>query len=96
MNIRSTLLITAATFLVSAAAVADSLDMSAVTCEKFLQTTSSRTLPFVVGWLMGHHAGKDVRPILDFEKADQASAQLLKICGDNPSISVTAAGERLE
>ena len=74
---------------------AASLDMSAVTCERFLQTTDSRTLPIVVGWLIGRHATSDVHAAIDFDKADRSSAELLKVCGDNPSLTVSAAGERL-
>jgi isocitrate dehydrogenase len=72
-----------------------SLDMSVVTCEWFLQTTDSRTLPIVVGWLIGRHATSDVHAAVDFDKADRSSAELLKVCGDNPSLTVSAAGERL-
>src|SRR5439155_20732073 len=89
------LLIIAAACLPAVNAGAMSLDMSTVTCEKFLQSTDSRTLPIVVGWLIGHHAAKNAPPTLDFENADRRSAELLKVCGDNPSITVSAAGDRL-
>jgi hypothetical protein len=92
MNMRIVLLITAAAVWLHAdGAVAVSLDMSTMTCEKFLQSTDARTLPIIVGWLVGHHAAKDAPPILDFEKADRRSAELLKVCRDNPSITVSAA-----
>jgi HdeA/HdeB family len=89
------LLIIAAACLPAVNAGAMSLDMSTLSCEKFLQTTDSRTLPIVVGWLIGHHSAKNAPSTLDFENADRRSAELLKVCGDNPSITVSAAGDRL-
>jgi hypothetical protein len=91
----SIVLITVAACLQSVGAASASLDMSAVTCETFLQTTDSRTLPIVVGWLIGHHAASDPHATIDFDKADRRSAELLKVCGDNPSMTVSTAGERL-
>ena len=96
MNMRTVLWLTLAACLESASVDAASLDMSAVTCERFLQTTDSRTLPIVVGWLIGRHATSDVHAAIDFDKADRSSAELLKVCGDNPSIAVSTAGERLQ
>jgi len=95
MSMKTVLLLTIAACLTSVSAGAASLDMSTVTCERFLQTTDSRTLPIVVGWLIGHHAASDAHAAIDFEKADRSSAELLKVCGDNPSITVSTAGKRL-
>jgi HdeA/HdeB family len=80
MNVR-TAAVTLAACLPSVGCVGASLDMSSVTCEGFLQTTDSRTLRIVVGWLIGQHAAKDARPSIDFENADRRSAELLKVCG---------------
>jgi hypothetical protein len=95
MSMRTVLWLTLAACLNGVSAGAASLDMSTVTCERFLQTTDSRTLPIVVGWLIGHHAASDAHAAIDFDKADRSSAELLKVCGDNPSITVSTAGERL-
>jgi hypothetical protein len=96
MSMRTVLWLTLAACLEGVSAGAASLDMSTVTCERFLQTTDSRTLPIVVGWLIGHHAASDAHAAIDFDKADRSSAELLKVCGDNPSIAVSTAGERLQ
>jgi HdeA/HdeB family len=95
MSMRSVLWLTLAACLEGTSVGAASLDMSTVTCERFLETTDSRTLPIVVGWLIGHHATSDARAAIDFDKADRSSAELLKVCGDNPLITVSAASERL-
>lgn len=73
-----------------------SLDMSTVTCERFLQTMDSRTLQIVVGWLIGRHAASDAHAAIDFDKVDRSSAELLKVFGGNPSTTVSTAGERLQ
>jgi hypothetical protein len=95
MSMRPMLWLTLAACLEGVSAGAASLDMSTVTCERFLQTIDSRTLPIVVGWLIGHHAASDAHAAIDFDKADRSSAELLKVCGENPSITVSTAGERL-
>ena len=93
MSMRIVLLLTLTACLEGVSAGAASLDMSTATW--FLQTTDSRTLPIVVGWLIGHHAASHARAAIDCDKADRSSAELLKVCGDNPSITVSTAGERL-
>ena len=95
ISMRPMMWLTLAACLEGVSAGAASLDMSTVTCEPFLQTTDSRTLPIVVGWLIGHHAASDAHAAIDFDKADRSSAELLKVCGDNPSIIVSTGGERL-
>jgi Transposase DDE domain group 1 len=50
---------------------AASLDMSTVTCERFLQTTDSRTLPIVVGWL-------PIAQVLGLDPTDKAHAAKIK------------------
>jgi hypothetical protein len=96
MSMKTVLWLTVAVCLEGVSAGAASLDMSTVTCERFLQTTDSRTLPIVVGWLIGHHAASHAHPVIDFDNADRSSAELLKVCRDNPSIAVSTAGERLQ
>jgi hypothetical protein len=96
MSMKTVLWLTVAVCLEGVSAGAASLDMSTVTCERSCKPpihALSRS-----SWmanLIGHHAASDAHAAIDFDKADRSSAELLKVCGDNPSITVSTAGERL-
>src|ERR1700730_9620913 len=67
-NMRTVLWLTLAACLESASVAAASLDMSAITWERFLQTPDLLTQPIVVEFLIGRHPASNVNAAIDFDK----------------------------
>ena len=85
-------LFTAAT-LASAAAPAQTLDLSTIKCEDFLKSGKDN-IAVIITWLDGYYKEKDDPPILDFAKFSANTEKLAKYCADNPGNGLITAADK--
>jgi acid stress chaperone HdeB len=83
----------AAPFGAPAAIAADSLDLSAIKCQEFLDSGKDN-IAMIITWLDGYYKDQDDPPILNFTKFAADSEKLAKYCAENPSIGLITAADK--
>ena len=84
----------AASFVVSAPAAAQKLDLSTVTCKQFLDS-GERTMSMVLMWLTGFFTDEDEPPVVDFDKLKKDGEKLSDYCRKNPTTNLMTAAEEI-
>ena len=88
-------LVTAAILLAAPAAVADKLDLSTIKCKDFV-SSGKDNIGVIAMWLHGYYAGKaDSNAVINFDKFAKDAEKLGKYCGENPSIGLITASDKI-
>jgi hypothetical protein len=83
-----------------AAAKADPIDVSTISCERLSSAYESKTaddLSFVNGilnWMGGYHATEAQGTVVDWDKLSKAFDQTVSFCADHPGVGVLSASEK--
>ena len=83
----------AAATLASAAAPAQTLDLSTIKCEEFLKSGKDN-IAVIITWLDGYYKEKDDPPILDFKKFSANTEKLAKYYAENPGNGLITAADK--
>lgn len=86
--------------LAAAPATAETIDASAISCERLAAAYDSKTksdISFVNGilnWMGGYHATEAQGTVVDWEKLSKAFDQTVAFCAEHPNVGVMSASER--
>jgi hypothetical protein len=84
----------AALFAVTAAAEAQSLDLSKITCKEFLDSDKIRK-DLIIAWLDGYYLDQNTMgPVMKLDKFAADLQKLSDYCTPNPALDVIAAAEK--
>jgi acid stress chaperone HdeB len=75
-------------------ASAQKIDVSTIKCEEFVKSGKD-TIGNLLMWLSGYYSGEDDEAIIDFDKMAADGEKLGKLCGENPSLGLLTAAERI-
>ncbi len=84
----------------SAAASADPIDVSTISCERLATAYKAKTdedLSFVNGilnWLGGYHATEEQGTVVDWDKLSDSFNKTVEFCFDHPGVGVMSASEK--
>jgi len=73
---------------------AEKLDLSTITCKKFLEY-SKENIGLLLTWLEGYYSGDDDDPVIDFDKMAANGKQLGAACAKDPEIGLITAAEKI-
>ena len=83
-----------------AAAIADPIDVSTISCERLASAYESKTdedLSFVNGilnWMGGYHATEAQGTVVDWDKLSGAFDKTVAFCAEHPGVGVMSASEK--
>jgi len=86
--------------LTSAAASAETIDVSTISCERLANAYRAKTdedISFVNGvlnWLGGYHATEDQGTVVDWDKLSASFNKTVEYCFDHPNVGVMSASEQ--
>jgi acid stress chaperone HdeB len=90
---RLLLLAIAASLNMAAAAQAEKVDLSTITCKRFFEY-SKENVSLMLMWLDGYYQDDDDDPIVDFDKMADNAKKLGEYCGKNPTHTIITAAEK--
>jgi hypothetical protein len=73
-------------------AEAQKLDVSAMTCQRFLQT-SEVNIQVIVAWFLGFYSDAENPQVIDVGKLDNLRERFLTFCKQQPEFRMTTAAE---
>ncbi len=82
----------AAAVLVTAPASGQTIDLAAMKCSEYLQT-SQDNISVIATWLVGLYTDMSDRPVIDMARLRESSDKLVNFCKKNPNFSVANAAE---
>src|ERR1041385_1002215 len=71
----------------SSAALAEKIDLSTMTCQKF-QASSKEEISIILTWLDAYYKDEDAPAVIDTEKFVENAKKLGQYCAANPSIGL--------
>ncbi len=84
----------AATWLWSAPAGANEIDLSTWTCRQF-QSAAREEVTLILAWLDGYYRGEDDPPVIDTNQLDAHAKKLAAYCVAHPDSKLIAASDAL-
>lgn len=75
-------------------AAAEKLDLSTITCKKFLEY-DKENIGLLLTWLEGYYSADDDDPVIDFQKMAENGKALGAECAKEPSIGLITAAEKI-
>jgi acid stress chaperone HdeB len=75
-------------------AKAEKLDLSTITCKKFLDY-SKENIGLLLTWLEGYYSGDEDDPVIDFDKMAANGKKLGAACAKDPDIGLITAAEKI-
>ena len=84
----------AAALLAATPAKAEKLDLSTITCKKFLEY-SKENIGLLLTWLEGYYSGDEDDPVIDFDKMATNGKALGAACATDPEIGLITAAEKI-
>ena len=73
-------------------AEAQKLDVSAMTCQRFLQTNEAN-IQVVLAWFLGFYSDVENPQIIDLDKLNNLRERFLTFCKQQPKFRLTTAAE---
>jgi acid stress chaperone HdeB len=87
-------LLSALIMLPAAAARAEKIDLSTMTCKAFVES-SKEEIGIILTWLDAYYKDEDDPPVIDTEKFENNAKKLGAYCGANPTIGLITATDKL-
>ena len=87
-------IVAAAMWATTPAPAADQVDLSTITCKKFLEY-NKENMSLMLMWLDGYYTEDDAPPIVDFDRMMDNGRKLGEYCGKNPDHSVITAADKV-
>jgi acid stress chaperone HdeB len=84
----------AAALAVASPAGAEKIDLSTVTCKKFVDSSKDE-IGYILAWLDAYYKDEDDPPIIDTDKLVANAKKLGEYCGANPSVGLITATDKL-
>jgi len=84
----------AAALLVPVHAKAEKLDLSTITCKKFLEY-NKENIGLLLTWLEGYYSADDDDPVIDFDQMAANGKKLGAACATDPDIGLITAAEKI-
>lgn len=75
-------------------AKAEKLDLSTITCKKFLEY-SKENIGLLLTWLEGYYSGDEDDPVIDFNKMAANGKALGAACAKDPELGLITAAEKI-
>jgi acid stress chaperone HdeB len=91
---RLSLLLVAAAVAAPVPGFAEKLDLSTITCERFLAYDKAN-IGLLLTWLEGYYSADNDDPVIDFDKMADNAKKLGAFCGQNPTLGVITAAEKI-
>jgi len=73
-------------------AEAEKLDVSAMTCQRFLQISEVHS-QVILAWFLGFYSEVENPQLIDFDKLDNLRDRFLTFCKQQPQFRMTTAAE---
>jgi hypothetical protein len=73
-------------------AEAQKLDVSAMTCQRFLQTSEVHS-QVILAWFLGFYSEVENPQVIDFDKLENLRERFLTFCKQQPQFRMTTAAE---
>jgi acid stress chaperone HdeB len=81
--------------LLAAPASAQTVDLATIKCKEFIESGKDN-IGVIAMWLHGYYAGKaDSNAVINFDKFAKDAEKLGKYCGENPSIGLITASDKI-
>jgi acid stress chaperone HdeB len=80
--------------LATAPARAEKIDLSTMTCKKFIDS-SKEEIGIILTWLDAYYKDEDDPPVIDTDKFERNAKKLGAYCGANPTIGLITATDKL-
>ena len=88
-------LLTAMALVTASPVSAQVVDLSTIKCQEFLGS-GQENISYIVMWLHGYYAGKaDQSAVIDFAAFTKDAESLGKYCGENPSLGLITASQKV-
>jgi len=94
MSMKSAMAVFVATILLAAPASAQVVDLSAITCQQFLDS-GKETIGYIMMWLDGYYTGEDDPAVVDFDKMKERGEKLGDYCAQNPTHGLLTAADEV-
>ena len=75
-------------------AKAEKLDLSTITCKKFLEY-SKENIGLLLTWLEGYYSADEDDPVIDFDKMASNGKKLGAACATEPDLGLITAAEKI-
>jgi acid stress chaperone HdeB len=84
----------AAALAVASPACAEKIDLSTVTCKKFVESSKDE-IGYILAWLDAYYKDEDDPAIIDTDKLVANAKKLGEYCGANPTVGLITATDKL-
>jgi acid stress chaperone HdeB len=81
-------------FVLASAASAQVVDLSTIKCKEFIDSDKER-ISYIMMWLAGYYMDEEDPAVIDFDKMKAQTQKLVTYCGQNPTLGLITAAERV-